>query len=282
MTKHKILIWIRKLIYIYDDYYDEYNGKQWYETIKKLEMANYLFIEAAMKMMFPKLGHHCHFIKSSLEQSVLYDSINYKENLDEYCLVRNKFNAFQLHNIGDMFKPIACLSNKRNKVHPTCPCLDCVEKRTGETLWMCDSGASDHFTFNKKDFSKYRKFPDSENHQVKTANGFDGLHGLGTIIFEHKLSTGETNLIKLFPVLYMPKATACLISNGRLIHQGLLCQQDENNVVFTFKGSGKKYIEGMYLTPIDTLTFAQQRIIIMDPTLIPGPGPCNHAKSKNY
>jgi len=39
----------------YDDYYSEYNSEQWYETIKKLETANYLFIEAAMKMMFPKL-----------------------------------------------------------------------------------------------------------------------------------------------------------------------------------------------------------------------------------
>ncbi len=77
----------------------------------------------------------------------------------------------------------------------------------------------------------------------------------------------------------MPKATARLISNGRLIHQGLICQQDEDSVVFTFKGSGKKYIEGSYLTPIDTLTFAHGRIVIMDPTLLPGPGPCKHVKS---
>jgi hypothetical protein len=211
----------------YHDYYYEDNGEQWYDTIKKLEAANFLFIEAAMKMMFPKLGTH-RTINSSFEQSVLYDSINYKENLEKNCLVRDKCDNkaialinMRLHNIGDMFKPIACLSKKnKGEVHPTCPCPDCVEKRTGETLWMCDSGASDHFTFARKDFSEYRKFPPHENHKVKTANGIDRLEGLGTVILEHKLSTGETKLVKLFPVLYMPKATARLISNGRLIKQG--------------------------------------------------------------
>src|SRR6266576_4737745 len=103
-------------------------------------------------------------------------------------------------------------------------------------------------------------------HMVKTANGFDHLDGLGTVILEHKLSTGETRLVKLFPVLYMPKATARLISNGRLVRQGLICKQDEQNVVFTFKGSGQMYIEGGYLTPIDTLTFARGRISVMNPT----------------
>jgi hypothetical protein len=120
---------------------------------------------------------------------------------------------------------------------------------------MCDSGASDHFTFARKDFSEYRKFP-HENHKVKTANGIDCLEGLGTVILEHKLSTGETKLVKLFPVLYMPKATACLISNGWLIKQGLTCKQDEQSVVFSFKDTGDKYIKGLYLTPEDTLTFA--------------------------
>jgi hypothetical protein len=59
----------------------------------------------------------------------VYDSINYKENLDKNCLVRDKCDKkaialinMQLHNIGDMFKPIACLSKKnKGEVHPTCP-----------------------------------------------------------------------------------------------------------------------------------------------------------------
>jgi len=54
----------------YHNYYYEDNGKQWYDTIKKLEAANFLFIEAAMKIMFPKLGTH-HTINSLFEKSVL-------------------------------------------------------------------------------------------------------------------------------------------------------------------------------------------------------------------
>lgn len=63
-----------------------------------------------------------------------------------------------------------------------CPCPQCVERRTGETMWMCDSGASDHFTMNIDDFSEYTPFNKNDNRLVKTASSIEGLEGQGTDI----------------------------------------------------------------------------------------------------
>ena len=103
-----------------------------------------------------------------------------------------------------MFKYSTCKGNAKQG----CPCPVCTKKRTGETLWMCDSGASDHFTFNLEDFSEYEPFKGNNKCQVKTANSMSPLMGQGTVIKKHKLKNGTSHLVKLDPVLYMLSATA--------------------------------------------------------------------------
>ena len=142
-----------------------------------------------------------------------------------------------------MSKYITC----KGKAKQDCPCPKCVENCTGETLWMCDSGASDHFTYNINDFSEYEPFQEGQMHWVKTADSVSPLKGQGTVIIKHQLKNGKSHLIKLYPDLYMPSATACLISNGRLCKQGLVAVQNDEWIVFSFKNNKKMYIEGFGL-----------------------------------
>ena len=62
------------------------------------------------------------------------------------------------------------------------------------------------------------------------------LMGQGTVIIKHKLKNGTSHLVKLYPVLYVPSATARLILNGRLCKQGLVAVQNDEWIVFSFIG----------------------------------------------
>ena len=141
-------------------------------------------------------------------------------------------------------------------------------RATGETLWMCDSGASDHFTYNIDDFSEYEPFQEGQMRWVKTADSISPLKGQGTVIIKHQLKNGRSHLVKLYPVLYMPSATACLISNGRLCKQGLVAVQNDEWIAFSFKNNKKTYIEGFGLHYKDTLTFCKGYVVKVNPNQV--------------
>ena len=120
---------------------------------------------------------------------------NYSTSTPYACIafgsaLNNKLKSFR-----------ACTNLKQG-----CPCPTCHEKRTGNALLMCDSGASDHFTFDHRDFMDYEPF--AKPRTVKTADATSLIQGQGTVILSHMLSNGIKSLVKLFPVLYMPSASA--------------------------------------------------------------------------
>ena len=117
-----------------------------------------------------------------------------------------KYNAFPTYNIGNMNKYVTCKGKIKKQ---DCPCPKCVESRTGETLWMCDSGASDHFTYNIDDFSKYEPFQEGQMCWVKTADSISPLKGQGTVIIKHQLKNGKSHLVKLYPVLHIYAICNC-------------------------------------------------------------------------
>jgi len=133
---------------------------------------------------------------------------------------------------------------------------------------MCDSGASEHFTFELSDYSSYEPF--SSARLAKTADGTSQLLGQGTVIMNHKLSNGSSHLVKLYPVLYMPKLNIRLISNGMLCKQGLLATQDDLRIIFSYRDGAKQtYLEGYPSTPGTTLTFAYGTITHKNPSTVP-------------
>jgi hypothetical protein len=238
----------------YDDF-GEWHKDAYEALIKKLEVTNFLFIEATFNLMHPRKKMH-HRVLLDFECTI-YDSIIYKKSLDKKrdLLSETKYIASPIreYSVGNMFKYSSCPAKNQKK---ECPCPRCIESRTGDVMWMCDSGASDHFTFSLNDYSEYTPFAKDDIHMVKTADSISQLLGEGTAVFHHKLSTGKSHLVKLFPVLYMPTASSHLISNGRLCKQGLLALQDDEQVVFSFKDSGRKYLEGIGIYAWDTLTWA--------------------------
>ena len=180
--------------------------------------------------------------KNCILYNIIYNRMVRNRSIQSNCirLSDSLKSANATYNVGNMFKYQTC-KGKASETNKTCPCPLCTEKHTGDTLWMCDSGASDHFTFNLNDFSEYTPFGDHDKRWVKTADSLSLLLGEGTIIFKHTLRTGKTHLVKLYPVLYMLSASAQLISNGRLCRQGLIATQDNECVVFSFKSDSQVY-----------------------------------------
>ncbi len=141
--------------------------------------------------------------------------------------------ALSTYTMGNQHQYYTCAGRTNN-----CPCPSCTAKRNGDTLWMCDSGASEHFTFELSDYLSYEPF--SSARTAKTADGTSQLLGQGTVIMNHKLSDGSSHLVKLYPVLYMPKLNIRLISNGMLCKQGLLATQDDLRIIFSYRDGAKQ------------------------------------------
>jgi hypothetical protein len=249
----------------YDDKYDHYGSahNDGYEKVLGLiRKTNKNFTEAAFNLDL-SLKLRQDLIVQVYDNALLYHHIyNKLVQKSDFVNLRDPLICCPTYNVGNMHKYSSCKGNQEQY----CPCLICTEKCAGETLWMCDSSASDHFTFNLEIFSSYSPFEGNNKCWVKTADSMSPLLGQGTVIIKHTLkSAGTSHLIKLYPVLYMPSATAHLISNGRLCKQGLVAEQNDECVVFTFKNNQKTYIEGFGLHPNDMLTFCKGYVVITDP-----------------
>ena len=55
-------------------------------------------------------------------------------------------------------------------------------------MWLLDSGASAHFTYNKNDFIEYTSFSESERVPVRTAAHQIFVEGTGTVLLQHYIN----------------------------------------------------------------------------------------------
>ena len=83
-----------------------------------------------------------------------------------------------------------------------------------ETEWMLDSGASSHFTFNINDFVEYELI---EPVDIQTANSHTSMVGKGTVLF-----IMEEEIIRIYPVLYIPDLNQRILSMGQFLQSGML------------------------------------------------------------
>ena len=104
-----------------------------------------------------------------------------------------------------------------------------------EQFWLLDSGASRHFTGDISDFASYQEL--MHKHYTKTANGVAEITGVGTILLWCLDSTGDELVVKLTQVLYMPSATACLISMGKLLLRDYKVTGDKSGISLTGKSN---------------------------------------------
>ena len=82
-----------------------------------------------------------------------------------------------------------------------------------EAIWMLDSGASWHFTYDTNDFVELEAITPLP---IYTANGQTEITGKGTVIF-----TVDGSTIRVYPIYYIPDVKTCLLSLGQFLQSGL-------------------------------------------------------------
>jgi len=83
-----------------------------------------------------------------------------------------------------------------------------------ETEWMLDSGASSHFTFDMNDFVEYEPI---EPVDIQTANSHTSMIGKGTVLF-----IMEEEIVRIYPVFYIPDLNQRILSMGQFLQSGML------------------------------------------------------------
>jgi hypothetical protein len=85
-------------------------------------------------------------------------------------------------------------------------CERCKDKI--RSMWLLDSGASAHFTFEREDFIEYK--PVSDRQPVKTVAHTIYVEGIGTVLLRHYINSLPITT-QIYPVLHIPKMTAKLL-----------------------------------------------------------------------
>ena len=191
-----------------------------------------------------------HFCKNHYTKHECCSLCRYHDTDGNKTSIHNAFIALGNVLNSSLTSYRACLNNSLN-----CPCPTCKLKYTGKASWLCDSGASDHFTYDHRDFVEYEPFPIPQ--EVKTADSTSKIPGQGTVLLNHTLSDGTSHIVKLYPVLYMPSA-----ATGALCKQGYIAIQDEHaNIIFKDKRSQSTYLEGFTKPYSVTIPWAEGTIV---------------------
>src|SRR6266576_3280315 len=114
-----------------------------------------------------------HFCKNHYTEHECCSLCRYHDTNGNKTSIHNAFIALGNVLNSSLTSYRACLNNSLN-----CPCPTCKLKYTGKASWLCDSGASDHFTYDHRDFVEYEAFPIPQ--EVKTADSTSKIPGQGT------------------------------------------------------------------------------------------------------
>ena len=121
--------------------------------------------------------------------------------------------------------------------------------RDSKKLWLNDSGASQHTTFDKSDFIEFNEL--SEKIPVGTATTVAWITGIGTVLITVKDYDGSSHHVRLSDVYYMEKLRVRLLSQGQLLQAGMALRGNShwNN----FWDNDKLFLSFVPRSPGDTL-----------------------------
>ena len=110
-------------------------------------------------------------------------------------------------------------------------CGKCKDRNPSKmgTLWMLDSGASSHFTFDKNDFIEYTPFSRDERIPVKTASDLIYVEGHGAVLLKHKVKNMLVTT-RLWPVSHIPQINSRILSMGDFLNQGMTVNGDHQSI----------------------------------------------------
>ena len=92
------------------------------------------------------------------------------------------------------------------------------KRKDEDNIWLLESGASAHFTFNFDAFIKYQSY--AKPHHSQMANDLAPVLGEGTVLIRF-----NGNVVQLSPTIYMPTCTFQLVSLGTLLKDNCLYAQ---------------------------------------------------------
>jgi transposase InsO family protein len=109
-------------------------------------------------------------------------------------------------------------------------CEQCRDKMS--TMWLLDSGASVHFTYDRSDFIEYT--PTSDRQPVKTAANTIYIEGKGTVLLRHRLNN-KLVTTRVHPVFYIPTMGTRLLSLGEFLQQGMRVIGSPRHITLIYK-----------------------------------------------
>jgi len=144
-------------------------------------------------------------------------------------------------------------------------CNECKGKEkeveSSHSVWMLDSGASRHFTWNMDDFVDFEYL--SEPIVATTANGVAHITGKGTVLLNAPVNSdardfekhgAKFSTVKLHPVYFMPELTTRLLSLGQFLRDGLTVQGSLSQLVL-FTQKRERFLVFERQSPEDTLYY---------------------------
>ena len=98
------------------------------------------------------------------------------------------------------------------------------QREDEDDMWLLNSGASAHFTFNFNVFIEYHQYAKPCHSQ--TANGLAPVLGEGTVLIQF-----NGNVVQLSPTIYMPTCTFQLVLLGTLLKNNCLYAQSAEGYI---------------------------------------------------
>ena len=135
-------------------------------------------------------------------------------------------------------------------------CTRCKGKAPNKrvSVWLLDSGASRHFTYDMSDFVHYETLEHKQG--VQTANGHVVYClGKGTVV----LRTDGNSPVIVHPVYYIPDLSTKLLSLGELLKDGLsMC--GTARCLELLNHTGKTHLRFLLRFPGDTVYVVKSRL----------------------
>jgi hypothetical protein len=97
-------------------------------------------------------------------------------------------------------------------------CSKCRDKTS--SMWLLDSGASAHFTYDKSYFINFKPATGSNRIAVRTAAPMIYVEGHGTVLLKHIINHTLVTT-RVHPVLYIPQMSTRLLSMGEFLQEGM-------------------------------------------------------------
>jgi len=114
-------------------------------------------------------------------------------------------------------------------------CFPLNNETQGQIEWMIDSGASNHFTFDKNDFVEYETI--TRPIQVQAATATTKVAGKGTIIL---IANGSA--YRIGPVYHVPELNCRLLSLGQFHRSGLYSRGSAREIKLYNEYSGLEFL----------------------------------------